>query len=551
MFDFLRRHSLFHQLFLSIIVVVLMGVALNWVFMFRHGLVTSSEYLTQGNTQLAVSIADSISQGIRHLIHHMEQTAALLAYLEPSSPIVQEILQSTIDSSLLEELILLDAEFGVLAAIPANEAVSLPTGLLEEVLLTGQSRSTEVVFKDGAASISLIVPIMKNGQGIGALIAPNICCSVLSLPMNIEDTDVFLMDGKANIISHPDPGYIGVNLTGIDMLSATSKTPLSIADIIAHFGTQVVKYQWQGKTRETVFTPIPGTTWWFGLAQYQADSLRLLYVLRNRSLMIAGLSIAVSCLVALFVARSFSRSVRQLSTYATRIASGEFPTRMRIKSPLREFQTLKGSLERMSFQLQDSYLETIEALVTALEQKDRYTQGHSLRVSNLAVIIGQEMNLSEEELNKLRLAAVLHDVGKIAIPEAILNKPGPLTRTEYEIVKLHPLKSTEIIKGISILQPIIPIIRHHHERPDGCGYPSGLTLRDIPLLTQILSVADAWDAMTSDRPYRRAMSPEQALRVMKENRGTQFSPKVVNALVNVLEKRPALARAQVETAPAT
>jgi putative nucleotidyltransferase with HDIG domain len=203
----------------------------------------------------------------------------------------------------------------------------------------------------------------------------------------------------------------------------------------------------------------------------------------------------------------------------------------------------------MSFQLQDSYLETIAALVTALEQKDRYTQGHSLRVSNLAVLIGQEMNLPEEELNKLRLAAVLHDVGKIAIPEAILNKPEALTRTEYEIVKLHPQKSAEIIKGISVLQPIIPIVKHHHERPDGCGYPSGLTLRDIPLLTQILAVADAWDAMTSDRPYRKAMSVEQALQVMKENRGTQFSAQVVNALLNILEERPALIRAQI--APAT
>jgi len=313
--------------------------------------------------------------------------------------------------------------------------------------------------------------------------------------------------------------------------------------------TQVVRYMWQGKARETVLTPIPGTTWWLGLAQYHVDATRLLRVLRNRSLLIAALSIGVSCLMALVVARSITRLVSQLSTYATRIANGEFPTRMSIKSPLLEFQALKGSLEQMSFQLEDSYLETIAALVTALEQKDRYTQGHSLRVSNLAVLIGQEMNLPEEELNKLRLAAVLHDVGKIAIPEAILNKPEALTRTEYEIVKLHPQKSAEIIKGISVLQPIIPIVKHHHERPDGCGYPSGLTLRDIPLLTQILAVADAWDAMTSDRPYRKAMSVEQALQVMKENRGTQFSAQVVNALLNILEERPALIRAQI--APAT
>ncbi len=549
MFAILRHHSLFHQLFLSIIFVALLGLTLNWFFMFRHGVMTSSEYLTQGNTRLAVNIAESISHDVRNLVHHMEQTAALLRYVELSSPIVHEILRSTIDRSLLEELILLDAEFNVIAAVPSDKALTFPTELLGQVFRTGQPLSTEVLFKDGTGSLSLIVPIMGEGQGIGALVASNICCSILSWPVAITDTDVFLLDAKANVISHSEPSFVGINLTGIDMTRTDSKTPLSITDIMAQPETQVVRYMWQGKARETVLTPIPGTTWWLGLAQYHVDATRLLRVLRNRSLLIAALSIGVSCLMALVVARSITRLVSQLSTYATRIANGEFPTRMSIKSPLLEFQALKGSLEQMSFQLQDSYLETIAALVTALEQKDRYTQGHSLRVSNLAVLIGQEMNLPEEELNKLRLAAVLHDVGKIAIPEAILNKPEALTRTEYEIVKLHPQKSAEIIKGISVLQPIIPIVKHHHERPDGCGYPSGLTLRDIPLLTQILAVADAWDAMTSDRPYRKAMSVEQALQVMKENRGTQFSAQVVNALLNILEERPALIRAQI--APAT
>ena len=549
MFAILRHHSLFHQLFLSIIIVALLGLALNWFFMFRHGVMTSSEYLTQGNTQLAVNIAESISHGIRHLVHHMEQTAALLRYVELSTPIVHEILQSTIHSSLLEELILLDDKLNIRAAIPSDATLSLSPELLGEVFITGQPHSTEVIFKDDIGSISLIVPIMRNGQAIGLLVAPNICCSVLAWPMAIKDTHMFLLDDRANVISHSEPEHVGVNLTGIDIVRAGSNTPLSITDIIAQPETQVVRYQWQGRARETVLTPVPGTTWWFGLAQYQADAMRLLRVLRNRSLMIAALSIGVSCLMALVVARSIARLVSQLSTYATRIANGEFPTRMSIKSPLMEFQALKGSLEQMSFQLQDSYLETIAALVTALEQKDRYTQGHSLRVSNLAVLIGQEMSLSQEELNKLRLAAVLHDVGKIAIPEAILNKPEPLTKTEYEIVKLHPLKSAEIIKGISVLRPIVAIVKYHHERPDGRGYPSGLTLRDIPLLTQILSVADAWDAMTSDRPYRRAMSTEHALQVMKENRGTQFSAQVVNALVNILEEKPALGRAEV--APTT
>jgi len=549
LFAILRHHSLFHQLFLSIIFVALLGLTLNWFFMFRHGVMTSCEYLTQGNTRLAVNIAESISHDVRNLVHHMEQTAALLRYVELSSPIVHEILRSTIDRSLLEELILLDAEFNVIAAVPSDKALTFPTELLGQVFRTGQPLSTEVLFKDGTGSLSLIVPIMGEGQGIGALVASNICCSILSWPVAITDTDVFLLDAKANVISHSEPSFVGINLTGIDMTRTDSKTPLSITDIMAQPETQVVRYMWQGKARETVLTPIPGTTWWLGLAQYHVDATRLLRVLRNRSLLIAALSIGVSCLMALVIARSITRLVSQLSTYATRIANGEFPTRMSIKSPLLEFQALKGSLEQMSFQLQDSYLETIAALVTALEQKDRYTQGHSLRVSNLAVLIGQEMNLPEEELNKLRLAAVLHDVGKIAIPEAILNKPEALTRTEYEIVKLHPQKSAEIIKGISVLQPIIPIVKHHHERPDGCGYPSGLTLRDIPLLTQILAVADAWDAMTSDRPYRKAMSVEQALQVMKENRGTQFSAQVVNALLNILEERPALIRAQI--APAT
>lgn len=181
--------------------------------------------------------------------------------------------------------------------------------------------------------------------------------------------------------------------------------------------------------------------------------------------------------------------------------------------------------------LRESYMNTIQALSMAIDAKDRYTHGHSKRVKEISSIIGKEAGLSADQIQLLEYAADLHDIGKIGISELIISKQGKLSVDEYELIKTHPLVGETIIEPVPFLQETKPIIRHHHERWDGYGYPDGLSGEEIPLLARIILIADAYDAMTSDRPYRKALSKEEALREIIKHRGTQFDPDLVESFL--------------------
>jgi HD-GYP domain-containing protein (c-di-GMP phosphodiesterase class II) len=179
-------------------------------------------------------------------------------------------------------------------------------------------------------------------------------------------------------------------------------------------------------------------------------------------------------------------------------------------------------------ELEDLFFGSIRTLVAAIDAKDRYTHGHSERVTNFALKIAKEMSLGDEEREIIQLAGLLHDVGKIGVPESVLNKPGDLTEEEWAAVKRHPEHGAEIIANIHAknIDSISSAVRHHHERWDGSGYPDGLKREEAPLASRILAVADSFDAMTSDRPYRKGFSADQAAEVVAECAGTQFDPTI-------------------------
>jgi len=189
--------------------------------------------------------------------------------------------------------------------------------------------------------------------------------------------------------------------------------------------------------------------------------------------------------------------------------------------------------------LEESSLEAIESLNATVEAKDPYTAGHSLRVQRIALAVGQELGLSTKELDALRFGALFHDIGKIAIPDVLLTKPGRLTDDEYDLMKRHSAEGARIVAKFGRLRDSVPIIRHHHERWDGQGYPEGLAGEDIPRAAAVAGLADAWDAMTIERPYQRALSVDEALQEVRSCRGTQFVPAVVDAFFEAVLKRPA------------
>jgi HD-GYP domain-containing protein (c-di-GMP phosphodiesterase class II) len=187
--------------------------------------------------------------------------------------------------------------------------------------------------------------------------------------------------------------------------------------------------------------------------------------------------------------------------------------------------------------LKQSYLDSIKTLVSAIEAKDPYTSGHSERVRKYALKIAKKLRLSPKQIEELDYAGYLHDIGKIGISDSLLTKPSPLTKEEYEVVKEHPRIGHNILMHARHLAGACEIIRFEHERYDGTGYPNGLKKNEIPIGAKIIAVADAYDAMTTDRPYRRALSKNEAIRRIKECSGTQFDPKVVKAFLEILDKK--------------
>jgi putative nucleotidyltransferase with HDIG domain len=214
-----------------------------------------------------------------------------------------------------------------------------------------------------------------------------------------------------------------------------------------------------------------------------------------------------------------------------------------VRTASRTLRRQATSLAARTAELSDAYavleqdaIEAVETLNATVDARDPYTAGHSQRVQEIAVSIARELGIDGRELDAISHAGLFHDIGKLGVPDAILTKPAALTKQEYELMKQHPADGADIVAKFGRLRHAVPLIRHHHERWDGAGYPDRLSAGSIPIGAAIVGLADAWDAMTTDRPYHRALDPAEAEDELRRNRGTQFAPAVVDAFFRVLER---------------
>ncbi|MFV2072536.1 MAG: HD domain-containing phosphohydrolase [Thermoanaerobaculales bacterium] len=279
-----------------------------------------------------------------------------------------------------------------------------------------------------------------------------------------------------------------------------------------------------------------------------ADAFAPVRVMQRRTL---GLS-ALAALIALGIGLTFSRRLitplQDLAATSSEIAEGNLTVRANVRGKDEiarlgsNFNHMAGSIEALVRRLkqalrqnQELFLETIQTLAAAIDAKDPYTRGHSERVSSYSMAIARHLGLNQEEVFRVRIAAILHDVGKLGVRDGILNKPGGLSEEEFAVMRQHPGIGAQIMAPIRMLRDIIPGIRNHHETWDGKGYPDRMVGDQIPMVARIIGIADTFDAMTTDRPYQDSMSLDFVVAKMQVMSGTRFDPAVVEAFMAAVE----------------
>ncbi|MGI8469138.1 MAG: HD domain-containing phosphohydrolase [Pyrinomonadaceae bacterium] len=357
---------------------------------------------------------------------------------------------------------------------------------------------------------------------------------------------IFVVDEKGRAVFHPDATVVGgqKQLTDLKIVEEWRESSRQIQSALVPFTAS-----YDGKNYEMIgaySTANFDDDLSFGVIAMQDENRALASATEmRRQTWLISLALAVAALIigSLF-ARQLTAPVLKLVSAAQKIAAGDLSTKIE-ENKIKELDTLGTTFNFMSESLSEHisklataaeenrelFVGTVKALAAAIDGKDRYTRGHSERVSRFSVAIGQRLKLEESEVEKLRISALLHDVGKIAVHDAILNKPTALTDDEFEIMKSHAQKGFKIMSQIPAMKDYLPGIHMHHEMVNGAGYPQGLKGVDIPLQAKIISVADTFDAMTTDRPYQKGMKVEDAVNRIKSFVGARYDGKVVEALV--------------------
>jgi HD-GYP domain-containing protein (c-di-GMP phosphodiesterase class II) len=362
---------------------------------------------------------------------------------------------------------------------------------------------------------------------------------------------LFVTDMQGNLVLHSDTSMAGRK-------DEVAKDPTVQRVISSHIlpnsPANIVVRALEGDVQKTYLVSYTGLAvmdyQWILFCQVDRDNYLapVTSLQRQSAYWIAGL-ILLSIVACFFTARLITKPLLEMTEVARRLSDGDFSTRANegirnevgelaraINKMAKDIQVYIQAVEAKAEENNRLFMNSIRAIANAIDAKDPYTRGHSERVSDYSMIVAREFGLDERRLRIMRIASLLHDVGKIGIEDKILRKPGALTNDEFGEMKKHPPKGADILASIPEMTEMIPGIRHHHERWGGGGYPDGLRGEQIPLLARIVGVADAFDAMTTNRPYQRAMSFQLAANRVNELMNTVYDPRVVEAFNRAYQK---------------
>jgi HD-GYP domain-containing protein (c-di-GMP phosphodiesterase class II) len=426
-------------------------------------------------------------------------------------------------------------------------------------------KGPSVVRSSVEMALTVAAPVMGGGEGnevvaaVVAIVSFHEVFEAVQQKTSLSEREllerglpvVFVVNGEGRAVAHPD---------GRVAFSERSMSDLKVVQDWVVTGRQLksalAPFTVERDGREVGMlgayaTATLDTSARLGVIAVQDESaaLRSVSEMRRQILLISLLAATLALLIGFLFAKQLTRPVRDLAEGAHRIATGDFSKRIGVKSGTLELDDLGESFNKMTDQLRafiedlqraaeenrQLFLGTVKALAAAIDGKDPYTRGHSERVARFSLAIAERMGLPDDEIEKLRISALLHDVGKIGIDDSILKKPAALTDEEFEIMKGHPQKGFKIMSQIPAMRDFLPGMYMHHEMLDGRGYPQGLKGDEIPMQARIVSVADTFDAMTTDRPYQRAMEFKDALARIQTLVGSRYDGQVVAALVEACE----------------
>ncbi len=539
--------------FLSALIPTATLAALSYARVRAELMSQSRERLNQGATDAAMGVIERVQAIESEMIFLAASTYPLASAgrARIETPLRREDLRRLSDVSLVPEI---EAEpvpmVGSLTEVPELSAVARANVTLGQTALT-------VVPGDDEGELRILMVKAWDADNIedgilwGRVIGDSLWSTAQVYATSIATTEVDFQDDKGYCIL--DPLMRPLDCAGglASWMTAGPPEGILIPEDTVHGATSWINggRRYTGHYRRVYLRSFNSDNWTIVVGESEEAMLATLGDFRRTLIGFLVGTLAFVLLVAAHRIRQSMEPLAKLREGTRRIASKEFSTRVHISSG-DEFEELAGSFNDMARQvgalfdeLEDLSWSTITTLARTIDAKSHWTAGHSERVSQMAVLIARTIGLPDDELERLHRGGLLHDIGKIGIPVHILDKDGALNDEEMQTMKDHVTIGARILEPLNALADVLPIVLYHHERFDGLGYPEGLRGTDIPFLARILCVADTFDALRSERPYRPGRNAEESLEVIVECSGTQFDPEAVEAFVEVMSSGEVALRA--------
>jgi HD-GYP domain-containing protein (c-di-GMP phosphodiesterase class II) len=555
-----RRARLLWTLLGAMVVVGLVPLAVSHYFLIginRDSLETlERKYLTRSAVSVSSDIQNLLASNTQQLTKIAGSVRAMRKALPGVDPFVS-LAQSgvitdfiTPDSDLLGLRILNRDGQGASALPPAlDQSVAEELDLALGAAVKGQpyTGTFQSLKASNQPAVVIAVPVVDGNEIIGSVEG---LVSLKRITDRISeegkgDMRAFLVDRNGKVLMHSEPS-VSVShpdFSSLKIVQDFAKKPLRL--------TESYDESRNGQRVRMLGTvaPVGLPDWGVVVEKPEASAFASVRKMINATITWISIALVLAIVASLLFASGIARPVRALVERTREISQGNYQKRVEVSAHNEigeladNFNLMSGAIEQVIDQLKKAahennllFINSVRMLAAAIDAKDPYTRGHSDRVARYSVAIGKNLTLPEKEMRNLRISALLHDVGKIGIDDRILRKPGALSDDEFEVMKGHPAKGAAIMAGAAQLIDIIPGMKYHHEKWSGGGYPENLEGEQIPMQARIVAIADTFDAMTTNRPYQKAMEISYVVEKIKSFAGTRFDPRVVEAFVNAVKR---------------